>query len=359
MTTEKNEQIVKNLSEAIDKMTAGDFKLIFISPDTKGNPRASVSNIYKQAKILFDLGHKVVMLTEKKDNINASAWLGSEYDTIPHFSIEENLLSIDPQDILVVPEIFGNVLEQIEKLPIEKIFFVQSYEYIFDTFAPGKCFLDYGAEECLTTSQNIANLINDTLKYPNIKVIPIGIEDCFSPSDKPQKPLVAIHCRESRKAAKIIKTFYLKYPIYRFLSFKDMHGMIETDFAANLKECCLSVWIDDESSFGTFPVESIKCNVPVVGKIPNIQAEWMTDDNGIWLYDDNHIVDIIANYIKNWLEDSLPENLLNVSKTLEGKYGMEEFKSITKDIYEYYISNKIAKLEKIKETYLKTETTNG
>jgi hypothetical protein len=43
-----------------------------------------------------------------------------------------------------------------------------------------------------------------------------------------------------------------------------MRGISEEEFANTLKDCMLSVWIDRTSSFGTFPLESMKCNVPVM-----------------------------------------------------------------------------------------------
>lgn len=344
----KKEEILQNLDSSIEKIKNKEQRIVFMVPDTKGGGRASVSVIYRQALTLKNLGYEVAILNEKKDSISATSWLGSEYDVIPQYSVEENNLKIGAQDFLIVPEIFGNVFEQVEKMPMEKVIMVQSHEYLLDAFAPGKSFLDYGVSECITTNSTVANLINQTLSFNNINIIPIGIPEFFAPTEKLQKPVVAIHCRDARKAAKIIKTFYLKYPIYRFISFKDMHGLTEKNFADNLKESCLSVWIDDDASFGTFPVESIKCNVPVIGKIPNTIMGWMEDTNGIWVYDENQMVDLIAAFMKNWLEDNVPENLRNVSKSLEGRFTIEDANLHTEKVYGELFLKRIEKLEKIK-----------
>lgn len=76
-----------------------------------------------------------------------------------------------------------------------------------------------------------------------------------------------------------------------------------------LKDCCLSVWIDNESSFGTFPLESMKCGVPVIGKVPDLMPEWMSEENGVWIADKNMIVDFISDFLQNWLEDNLNEDM--------------------------------------------------
>ena len=67
-------------------------------------------------------------------------------------------------------------------------------------------------------------------------------------------------------APKIISEFYLNYPQLRWITFRDMVQMTYEEFSDALKECIASVWIDDESTFGTFPLESMKCEVPVIGK---------------------------------------------------------------------------------------------
>ncbi len=201
-------------------------------------------------------------------------------------------------------------------------------------------------------------MIEDTVPVEDVQFIEPMVEDNFTASEKPQKPIIAIHCREARKAAKIIKAFYLKYPIYRFISFKDMHAMNHKDFAENLKECAVSVWVDDDSSFGRFAVESIKCCVPVIGKVPNIIPEWMTDDNGVWVYDENQIPEILSSYIKNWLDDTLPENLMNVSQSIGEKYTKEMFEKNTIEVFQHLFNKKMSKLEKIKENFNQTVEEN-
>ena len=49
-----------------------------------------------------------------------------------------------------------------------------------------------------------------------------------------------------------------------------MSGIPREEFAKELSKSFLSVWIDELSSFGTFPIESMKCNTPVIGKIPRL-----------------------------------------------------------------------------------------
>lgn len=355
---EKIEQTLKNIDTAIEKIENKESKFIFLSPDTKGSARASVAYIYRMAKTLLDNGYNASIIHEKNDYINPSSWLGDEFSDIKHNSIENNDLKVGPHDFIVIPEIFGNILEQVQQLPVEKILLVQTYDYLLESFAPGKSWLDYDVTEVLTTSKNTATMVEDLVPMKKVNFIDPYIPDYFNKSEKPTMPVIAIHCRDQRKAAKIIKTFYLKYPIYRFISFKDMHGMTESDFANNLKECALSVWVDEASTLGTFPIESILSNVPIIGKVPNIIPEWMTDDNGMWVYDENTIPDLIFNYIKSWLEDSVPEHLHNQDVELREKYSKELFERATIETFSEFLNTKIEKLTKIKENLKKNTIEN-
>ena len=66
--------------------------------------------------------------------------------------------------------------------------------------------------------------------------IPPSISPLFKKSEKPGTPLVAIHTREPRDTMKIVKTFYARYPQFKWITFRDMRGMSVEFFANTLNE---------------------------------------------------------------------------------------------------------------------------
>jgi hypothetical protein len=119
---------------------------------------------------------------------------------------------------------------------------------------------------------------------------------------------------------KIIKTFYLKYPQFRWITFRDMRGLSEYEFSNLLKESFVSVWVDDVSGFGTYPIESMSVGTPVLGKIPNIKPSWMNEHNGIWTNDVIKMVDILAEFTQNWLEDNISSKVYESSQETAEKF---------------------------------------
>ena len=180
------------------------------------------------------------------------------------------------------------------------------------------------------------------------------ISDSFQKQTLPPKPIIAVHTRDPRDTANLIKSFYVKFPQYRWITFRDMIWQSEQQFANTLKEFFVSVWIDETSAYGTFPLESMRTNVPVIGLVPNLTPQWMNENNGIWINNKNQIVDYLADFLQNWLEDNIkPELIEEMAKTSENISTKEEFKKVSINLFEGYINTRITSFE---EQLTKLET---
>jgi hypothetical protein len=353
------EQQALNLDKvqiSINKLREKRSKIYFFVQDTKGNARGSVRYIYQMAMALKNGGFKPIILHEKNDYVGVGKWLGEKYMTeILHQSIESQNLEVSPDDTIVVPEIFGYIMSQVKNLPPAKIVLLQSYSNMLETLQPGETWSQFGFTKCITTSLKQKEYVDKVMRGITYDIIPPIISDTFEKSKLPSKTIVAIHTKEQRDTVNLIKTFYLKYPQYRWITFRDMRGLSEFEFANTLKECCLSIWMDDESGFGTFPLESMKCGVPVLGKVPNLMPEWLTEDNGIWIAEKNAIVDFTSDFIQNWLEDNLNTELFsNMEKTAEKYSNVSEFEKTVCDLF----SDHQLKRAEVFENQLKKLTNN-
>lgn len=359
----------ENLKSSIEKIKSKDSGIYFYTLDTKGNPVASVANIYEHVKILNEAGYKAYILHQQNDyklyedenGMGIANWLGAEYANLPHVSIEAQQLQIGPSDILVIPEAFGGLIKETKNFPCKRIVLLQAYEYMLEDLGLGESYAQYGINEGITVNQSQQDYLKSV--FPNVvsEVVPVGIPEYFTPNEKPKKPIVAISARDKREILKLVKVFYQKYPHYRFISFRDMSGMPREKFAEELKDSFVSVWIDDLSGFGTFPIESMKCNTPVIGKLPRMIPEWMgsLDDqgnvqlkeNGVWTSNINAIPDIVATMVGLYLESGIPENLTsNMSETAKG-YTMDELKTNVVNAY----TNLVNKRESELETFLQLQ----
>ena len=282
-------------------------------------------------------------------------WLGEEYANIPHVSIESQQLQVGLSDFVIIPEAFASIIKQTTNFPCKRIVFLQSYEYIFEMLEIGEGWEQFGIRDVITTNKNLSDYANSVFRGIRTDEVPVGIPSYFKNSDKPKVPTIAMSARDKRELLKIVKVFYQKYPHYRFVTFRDMAGLPRETFAKELGQSFLGVWVDELSSFGTFPLECMKSNTPVIGKIPRMVPEWMgtvdqngnlnLNDNGIWTPNMNAIPDIIATMVGLYLEDALPQNIMVGMTEWENKYTEEESNKVLSEVYDGIFKRRIVELE--------------
>ena len=338
--------IEEKVKQSIQVLRDKQARIYFLVQDTKGNAKASVRYIYQMGQTLKDNGFNPIILHEKADYSGVVAWLDEKYMSLPHKAIEGQNLEISPEDFLIIPELFGYVMDQVKQLPCAKIVLTQQYSHMLETLQPGQSWNQFGFMKCLTTTNKQKEYIERIMRQSSFDVIEPYITDSFKPKSTPAMPIIGIHTKEQTDAINIIKTFYLKFPQYRWFTFRDLRGLSEKEFANSLSDCFLSVWIDDDSAFGTFPLESMKSGVPVIGKVPNISPDWMTEENGIWITDKTLLVDVIADYVQNWLEDNInPEIQEEMKKTLELISDKQKFELNVVTLFTGYLNSRADSFE--------------
>lgn len=356
------------LETVLNELKNKESNFYFFTLDTKGNPTAGVANIYEHVKVLTELGYKAHILHEKNDyklrgneeGMGIADWLGEEYAELSHVSIEGQELQVKPSDFMFIPEIFASVMEQVKNMACKKVVFAQSPEYMFEVLPIGRRWtIDYGFNDVITTSDRVAEHIKNHFPDVNAHVIPVSIPEYFKPSDKPKKPIVTLVARNQSDVIKITKSFYLQYPLYKWVTFKELRGLPRKQFAQELSESFLSVWVDDLSGFGTFPIEAMECNTPVIGKMPNILPEWMETkdedgnpilrDNGIWTNTTQNIPELIGRYLKLYLEDSEPAEILENMEKTRGTYTSDVQRDKIEVVYGNLMRNRMSEIEALME----------
>ena len=334
-------ETIKRVERAIENLANKSSRIYFLVQDTKGNPKGGVRYIYQMAHSLLKQGFNSIILHETNDYKGVAEWMGEEYMKIPHTPIEGQELKIAPEDFVIIPELYGHVLEQLSNIASGKIILCQAYDHMLETLAPGANWAQFGFLKCITTTSEQKQYIEGVQRGVSFDIVEPLIPTFFNAKDKPAKPIISIQCREPRDTSKIVKTFYLKYPQFRWITFRDIRGVSQSELSTVLKDSFVSVWVDVESGFGTFPIESMASGTPVIGKVPNLKPEWMNDNNGIWTFDFNQVVDVLAEFIQNWLEDNISEKLYTAGYETASRYQNEElFDNQIKNIFEQYLNNR-------------------
>jgi glycosyltransferase involved in cell wall biosynthesis len=352
-----NKENIEKLESSLGRLATKENVIYFLTYDTRNNARASVKHIYDMALILKQNDYNVKILVEDKNYTGVSNWLGNTYDGLSVVTIKEDKVEIKIDDVLVVPEYYSNALEQLSSVKCVKVMLIQQKDYIFENLPIGSRWSDYGFDRVITTTEETKKYILDIFPESLVFVIPPIIGENFKPISLPLKPFIAISTRDRLIHRRIISEFYLKYPQLRWITFKDMVQLSYDEFATALKECMVSVWVDDDSTFGTFPLESMKCGVPVVGKIPNIEPEWL-DENGMWTYDINKLVEILATYVLAWVEGvELSDEVKEKMKDTLLPYSLDITKNNVLSIFKSLINKRVESIENALNKLKEEETT--
>lgn len=353
---DKDKKVIERIEDSIKNLNKKDFTVYFFIIDTKGTPNGSTQYIYEMAHELSELGYTIKMLHQEKEFVGVGEWLGEEYANLPHMCIENENISVSTSDFLLIPEIFANVMNQTKELPCKRIIICQNINYITEFIPLGVSWDSYNIHDVITTSETQKEDIKALFPHIKTKVVEPSIPAYFRDDNLPKKLTVSIVSKDQTMVNRIVKQFHWKFPQYKFVTFADLRGLARKDFAENLRQSAITVWLDDDTYFGYSPIEAIKSGSIVIGKVPNVIPEWMLNEektslnnSGIWFNDLRSVQAIIANVIKSWMDDNIPEELTKDMLTLKDKYTTQQKQSKIEETFSDYIKQRIDELNSIKD----------
>lgn len=375
---DKNDKTaLERIDDTIKKLKEHDFTFQFFIIDSKNVPNGSMQYSYQLAKTLCDKGYNVEMLYQLENEYSKSEleelkrkekpiderrvftgvgeWLGEEYMQLKHLNILKEKWSAGPADFLFIPEVFPSLMKQTYqfKAPCKRIVLLHNYDYITDYIPFNDEWGTYGIHDAIVNCERQEKLITSVFPYVKCQILSPYIPEYFKKPLKPKKLIVNIISKHTEDVNRIMKQFYWKYPMYKFVTFRDLRGYPKANFAEYLQEAAITVWVDDESPFGYSAVEAMKCGDIVIGKIPEHAPEWMTNDkgvvdNGIWTYDINTIPDILCQVLGSWMQDKIPNVLYDNMNKMENIYTHEQWNDSVDTIINDYIGNRINEFNEIK-----------
>lgn len=351
-----NSNVIERVDNEINKLKNKDFNIFIFTLDSKGTPSGALSYIYEMALTLKEKGYNVKMLHQEKDFVGVKDWLGEEYSNIEHVNIEDDKLSVSASDFLLIPEVFATVMNQTKKLPCKRIAILQNYNFMTEFIPLGSQWANFGIQDVIVSNKNQEDLITTVFPYVKSKILSPQIKPFFRKNVTPKKLIINIVTKDQVDVNRIVKPFYWKYPMFKWVSFRDLRGFPQEQFSDLLREGIATVWIDDDAQFGYAPLEAIKSDNIVIGKIPKLLPEWMTNEdqtkllnNGIWFDDINTVHSIIYSVVKSWIKDDVPSELYEAMEETKKLYTKEKYDKKIDEIFETYISDRITEFENFKE----------
>lgn len=382
-----NDEVIKRIENEISKLNKKEFTLYFFTVDSKNVPSGSVVYSYELALTLKKLGYNVTMLYQLENEMNqrqkmkliergnydpmadnvfcgVGDWMGQEYAELPHLNIaKKGVWAVAPSDFLFIPEAFASLMSQtyIYKIPCQRYVLLYNFDYVTDMIPFGASWINFGIRDCIATTDLQAKLIQDVMPYVRTKVLNPYIPEYFRKPVKPKKLIVNVISKRQSDVKKLMKTFYWKYPVYKFIAFKDLRGMAREHYADALKDGAITVWIDTETPFGFGALEAMRCNNVVIGKIPENIQEWMVNENDellnnvIWFDNMTDVPDMLADVVASWMQDEIPQLIFDEMEKTSSKYTKKAWDENVEKLITGIVNTRIEELETFKNNHINND----
>ena len=317
------------VEENIERLEKKDFTLLFFVLDTKGNPSSAIEYIYKTALTLSKMGYNVKMIHNEKDFIGVGDWLGEEYANLPHANIEKQNVSITASDFLFIPEIFANVMMQTKKLPCKRVVLVQNAQNITEFMPVSQTLDNLGITDAIATTDAQAERLLSYFPEVRTHVVHPSISPMFHKQEEPQMLKINIISKDQTEVNRIVKPFYWKNPVYRFVSLTDLRGVRQDVFADALRKAAITVWADDETPFGYTLLEALRSGTLVFAKIPDNPTEWMLDENGelskniLWFDTADTLAEMLPSAVRSWTNFEVSDKIYEAQAAFDKLYSEE------------------------------------
>jgi hypothetical protein len=372
MKEDKKKLAVERIREEISKIDKNENRIFFYVLDTEGYASGSLAYEYQLAMIANNAGYNVAMIyqtDEKNDEfVGVGGWLGEEYANLPHYDVRKDEVEINASDVLFIPEIFAQVMNQTKKLPCKRIAIMQNFDYIVSQTPYSAQWGDYGIMEAISNTEENKALLEGVFPYVKTTVIDPYIDKMFGETKKPKKCIINVVSRDQDDVTRLVKPFYWKYPMMKWVAFADLRGLNKEKFAEALRDGFLTIWMDKDASFGYAPIEAMKSGNVVFAMLPNMWKKWMTEEDGktlngscMWFDNINSMHEKIATLVRAFVTSSVPEDVYKLQEGVKNMYPEEKtVKQFTKYLEDVMAERKktFEELEKI-GTKKENEENNG
>ena len=352
------QEMLRIVDENISRLKNKDFNLYFFVLDTKGNPTSSLEYIYQTALVLHKKGYNVSLLHQENDFVGVRDWLGDEYANLPHLNIEKDNVEITPSDFIFIPEIFANVMMQTKKLPCKRVVLVQNYNHITEFMPVSQTYENLNITDAIVTTKIQEEKVKSWFPHIRIHIVSPSIKKMFRKNTEPKKLIVNVIAKDQSIVNQIVKPFYWKNPLYKWVSFRDLRGVNQETFCEALREGAITIWADDVTNFGLTLLEALRCGGVVVAKVPNNLSDWMIDgdnitDSVLWFNNIDDVPNVLTTLVRSWTTDTIPEDVYYEQEKFNDLYSED---TQEKEIEEVYVKGLIERrLREFEETKVDVE----
>lgn len=168
-------------------------------------------------------------------------------------------------DVVVIPEGFGDVIEELKKSPVRRMVIALNWDYIYDAGTVHFDWRTLGVERVLTYSPFIGDLIAWSMRLP-VSYFRWGVNPTlYYPPDHKDAELVFIHRKQDRIQAlrKILSDRDARLATQ--FRWTPLQGMLESEYAAVIRRASIFLNLSRGEGLPCPMLEAMRCNTLIAG----------------------------------------------------------------------------------------------
>jgi len=210
-------------------------------------------------------------------------------DQVPVVHAED--IALDDDDFLVVPEDHAGAIRGCATLRGSKVLFCQNHFYVFQGLPEGTTWAQAGFTVFLCVSEPIQRALHEWFGVDAHIVRPAIDAQFFNTEPRPVVGEIIVACMPRKGAAHLqLVRRLLESPMRRTvpnLTWAPIDGLKRDQVAARLRTAHLFISTSVREGLGLPPLEAMAAGCLVVGFTGGGGLDYATDENGIWVPDED------------------------------------------------------------------------
>jgi len=233
-------------------------RILYFCPDFP-QPSGGIKTLYRHVQRLVEQGFDAWIVHQKRPF--RVTWHGYAAPTMwllerPQFR---------PQDILVIPEVMPQIMQQTARFAGERIVIALSWSPTYWNLPAGQDWRTFGIERVITKSPLIQEYLRWSMEIEATLISEYVDGDRYRYTPEAKRPKVCYLTRKERSAAWLQSVLCAKGRPFNEFEWMPLRELSEDEYARQLREATVYVSTNMQEGMNTSILEAMACGCLVVG----------------------------------------------------------------------------------------------
>ncbi|MDE0142361.1 MAG: glycosyltransferase [Caldilineaceae bacterium] len=233
-------------------------RILYFCPDFP-QPSGGIKTLYRHVHGLVELGFDARIVHQKHPF--RVTWHGYEAPTL---WLSERP-SFTPEDILVIPEVMPQVMQQTARFSGERIVIALSWSPTYWNLPPGQTWPGFGIRRVITKSPLIQDYLHWSMGIDATLIHEYVTPDRYYFDQGAKRPKICYLTRKERSAAWLHQVLLAKGDPFTRFEWMPLRELSEDEYARNLREATVYVTTNMQEGMNTSVLEAMACGCLIVG----------------------------------------------------------------------------------------------